>query len=106
MALEGLCTISQRDFYLSEHNGHAVTTVVGGEDIKWRLTYQNTAPISKQLTIALTSGPLAESSSVVNVLTVGKRTEEEGIQIYLEPLQDPPSKGQLWTMEDVLGTKR
>lgn len=106
MDLEGFCTISQRDFYLTEHNGRAVTTIAGGEDIKWRLTHQQTTLISGQLTIALTSGPLAERSSVVNVLTVGKKTEEEGIQIYLEPLQNPPSKNQLWTLEDVLATKR
>lgn len=106
MDLHGLCTISQRDFYLTEHNGHAVTTIAGGDDIKWRLTYQQSAPISNHLTIALISGPLAERSSVVNVLTVGKKTEEEGIQIYLEPLQDPPPKSQLWSLEDVLATKR
>lgn len=103
MDLQGSCRISQGDFYLTEFNGQAVTTIAGGQEINWRLA---SLPGSREVTIALTSGPLAESSTVVHVLTVGKKTEEEGIQIYLKPVENPPSKSQLWTLEDVMATKR
>lgn len=106
MDLQGFCRISQSDMSLTEHAGKAVTTVAPGDQISWRLTYHPSVPDSRQLTIALSSGPLAESSSVVHVLTVGKKTEEEAIQIFLEPVQDPPSKSQLWTLENVMPTKR
>lgn len=104
MALEGLCRISQSDFGLAEHVEHAVTRIAGGDT--WRISKHPGPPGSNELIIALTSGPLTESSSVVQVLTLGEKTEEQGIQVYVRPIQSPPSPNQLWTLQDVMATKR
>lgn len=104
MALHGKCNISQSDFDLTEHAGHAVTSTVGGS--VFLVSPHHGAPGSHEVTIALLSGPLAESSSEVHVLTLGEKTEDPGIQVFLRPVESPPSKKQLWTLEDVMATKR
>lgn len=95
----GICYIAQGDTKLAEFNDTTVVTVAGGPT--WKVTPVNEG--SPILTIALVSDP---SSSPPKVLTLGEKVEEEGIQIFVSPLQSPPSKRQQWTLEDVLATKR
>lgn len=105
---EGFCYITQGDAFLTELDNKAVTALGDKKEARWRITrIEGAPPGSHYLTIALTTGVLDESREIMKVLTVGGKVEhEEGIQIYLEPLQDPPPKKQLWTLEHVIATKR
>ncbi|KAL0639433.1 hypothetical protein Q9L58_001461 [Maublancomyces gigas] len=95
----GICHIAQGGTQLAEFNETTVVTV--GPGPPWKLTPVNEG--SPIFTIALFSDP---SSSPPKVLTLGEEVQEEGIQIFVSPLQSPPSKRQQWTLEDVLATKR
>lgn len=97
--LSGICQISQGDTQLAAFNNTTVVTVAAGPT--WKLSSVNENPPT--FTIALVSDP---PSSPPKVLTLGEKVEEEGIQIFVSPLQSPPSKRQQWTLEDVLPTKR
>lgn len=105
LELTGFCHISQGDAHLTSHIKNAVTGL--GHNPIWALTKVNPDHRlgSHKLTIALTSEPIDDPNATPNVLTLGEKTEVDGIQIFLAPLESPPSQRQLWTLEDVLPTK-
>lgn len=104
---EGYCHITQGDMFLTEFAGKAVTAIGDRGEHNWRLSLYPKIPGSRQVTITMTTGLLGESHGETKVLTVGGKVEhQEGIQIFLEPLKDPPSKSQLWTLEHVIQMKR
>lgn len=97
----GRCTITQGDSSLTEFQTKAVTGL--GQAPTWLVTYfpELAIPGTEEVPMTLQ----LETSGAV--LTLGEKTEgDEGTQIYLMPPQTPPTKSQLWTMEDLIATKR
>lgn len=104
LELSGFCHISQGESHLDDFQGNAVTT--RGPNPTWKISLVNPEHLigSHIVTIALVT-ELGDPAAPL-VLTLGEKVEQEGIQIVVAPLETPPSPRQMWTLEDVLPTKR
>lgn len=104
-AFPGFCHISQNEFFLTEFNGKAVTSL--GARSKWLITFYPDEAIPGTEEIPMTLLLLPTDGGESRTLTLGEKVEgEEGIQIGFSTPLNPPTKNQLWTMEGVIATKR
>lgn len=89
--------------FLTEFTGNAVVGLAVGK--VWNVKTHESPGDSDPKYIFVIQG--WESDTVKRVLTLDKDAESESaVNIKLEQLENPPSKNQLWTLEESITAKR